>query len=369
MPVIPSNINPRWRVPLLLLAVLVIVIVPFMLTRAAEERIREAEARVAHTLEVESTVQLINASVRNIEAATVERALGARAPILEERLDYSRSVMFPALERLAELTRDAPEQQVRVGILNQSINQRLDQVSRLQLEDGEIDGDELQRLAEHFPVQAPIAEMIAAERQFLAERQDVADRARRQSTWLSMGTLAAQVLLLLGLAALAMRDADRRSHAEVASQRANLRAAAVLDTVREPIVLLDEQLRIVMYNAAFGELFGLADDTRGQFLADVGHGAWDDQETLRRLRDVGGRNRELWDYELTQRTADGLERVMLVNARIMELPDSDERVALVTASDISLQKASEAHIRDLNRQLEGKVDQVSDVNRELEAFS
>jgi light-regulated signal transduction histidine kinase (bacteriophytochrome) len=60
---------------------------------------------------------------------------------------------------------------------------------------------------------------------------------------------------------------------------------------------------------------------------------------------------------------------MLVNARLMELPDSEETVALVTASDISLQKASEAHIRDLNRQLEGKVEQVSDVNRELEAFS
>jgi light-regulated signal transduction histidine kinase (bacteriophytochrome) len=53
----------------------------------------------------------------------------------------------------------------------------------------------------------------------------------------------------------------------------------------------------------------------------------------------------------------------------MELPDSEEAVALVTASDVSLQKASEDHIRDLNRQLEGKVEQVSDVNRELEAFS
>src|SRR3546814_16652903 len=33
------------------------------------------------------------------------------------------------------------------------------------------------------------------------------------------------------------------------------------------------------------------------------------------------------------------------------------------------QKASEQQIRQLNRQLEGKVEQVSDVNRELEAFS
>jgi light-regulated signal transduction histidine kinase (bacteriophytochrome) len=53
----------------------------------------------------------------------------------------------------------------------------------------------------------------------------------------------------------------------------------------------------------------------------------------------------------------------------MPLPDREERVILMTASDITPRKASEDRIRQLNRQLEGKVDQVSEVNRELEAFS
>ncbi|HEY4530551.1 MAG TPA: ATP-binding protein [Luteimonas sp.] len=369
MPFVSIQMDPRWRLPLLFAAVLLIVVVPFLLVRAAESGIREAEARVAHTLEVEATVQLINASVRNIEAATLERALGAQAPILEERLEYSTEVVMPALDSLEKLTRDSPEQQVRVGTLRESISQRIDQVGRLQGSDGRIDGEELQRLAEHFPVQEPIAAMVRYERERLAERMASASRARRQADWLSYGTLVAQILLLVGLATLAMRDADRRTRAEAESQRANRRSAAVLDTVREPIVLVDERLGIVMHNAAFGELFGIDGDPRGRSLADVGGGAWDDEETLRRLRDVCGRGRELWDFELQQKTADGLERTMLVNARLMELPDSEETVALITASDISLQKASEEHIRDLNRQLEGKVDQVSDVNRELEAFS
>ena len=42
---------------------------------------------------------------------------------------------------------------------------------------------------------------------------------------------------------------------------------------------------------------------------------------------------------------------------------------LLTASDISAQILHERQIRELNRQLEGKIEQVSDVNRELEAFS
>src|SRR3546814_1088521 len=96
---------------------------------------------------------------------------------------------------------------------------------------------------------------------------------------------------------------------------------------------------------------------------------WNDEETLRRPGDVMARDRELWDFQRSLVTADGVERVMLVNARRMALPDSEEDAVLVTASDITAQKASEQQIRQLNRQLEGKVEQVSDVNRELEAFS
>jgi len=369
MPFDSSKVSPHWRAALLALAVLLIVVGPFALLRMAEQRTREAEALVAHTLEVETHLQRVSAAVRNIEAATLERALGATAPVLEERLDYSRTTVFPSLDRIERLTRESPGQQVRIGTLRQSISQRLDQIGRLVAVDGSIDSDELDRLAEHFPVQAPIAEMVAAERTALEERAAVADRTRRQANWLAIGSLAAQILLLFGLATLAVRDSGRRSRAEAASQRAHSRAGAVLDTVREPIVLLDAQLRMVMYNAAFAELFGIDGDERGEPLRDTGRGAWDDVEILRRLHDIFARGRELWDYELRQRTADDIDRVMLVNARLMELPDNDETVALVTASDISLQKASEEHIRELNRQLEGKVALVSDVNRELEAFS
>lgn len=368
-----SNRKPlvlsRWRIPLLAAAVLVIVVAPFIMLRIADERTRDADAMVAQTLEVEAALQEVNAAVRNVEAVTLERALGADAPILEVRMDYSRTVLMPALDRVEELTRDQPGQQVRAGRLRESITQRLEQISRLVARDGSIDGSELQRLAEQFPVQAPIAEMVAAERRVLAERVEIAHRARSQASWISGTTLFAQVLLLIALATIAARDAERRSRAERASHRANQRAGAVLDTVREPIVLIDGGLRIVMHNVAFNELFGVHGDARGQPLAEVGSGAWNDNETLRRLRDVCGRGRELWDYELRVRTADAQDRVMLVNARLMELPDSDEAVALVTASDVTLQKVTEEHIRDLNRQLEGKVEQVSDVNRELEAFS
>jgi light-regulated signal transduction histidine kinase (bacteriophytochrome) len=53
----------------------------------------------------------------------------------------------------------------------------------------------------------------------------------------------------------------------------------------------------------------------------------------------------------------------------MVLPDSDEPSALLTISDVTVRKRSEEQVQELNRQLSGKVEQVTEVNRELEAFS
>jgi PAS domain S-box-containing protein len=358
----------RWRLPLLALVVLLIVLVPFLLQRVADRRVGEAAARVAHTLEVENTLQMLSAAIRNLEGAGLAKAAGVTAPILAQRVAYSEGLVGPLLDQAEALTRDNPHQQVRMGALRTSLEQRIAQIDRVLAAPPSARLAEIQRLVENFPVQEPISTLIRVERAYLAERSADAARVERQARVLAWGSLGAQVLLIFGLTALAFRDANRRTSAERVSRRADARAGVVLDTVREPIVLVDAGLRVVMHNAAFAELFGIDGDVRGTALGELGD-AWRDEETLRRLRDVLLRGRELWDFERRQRTVDGVERVMLINARGMELPDRDDVVALVTASDISAQKASETHIRELNRQLEGKVDQVSDVNRELEAFS
>src|SRR5690606_34670190 len=101
----------------------------------------------------------------------------------------------------------------------------------------------------------------------------------------------------------------------------------------------------------------------------IGDGAWDDPLVRQRLADVLLRGRELWDFEHQQRSVDGINRTMLINARRMALPDANDEVVLMTISDITLQRAVQQHVEELNRQLEGKVEQMADVNRELEAFS
>ncbi|WP_270999252.1 PAS domain-containing protein, partial [Listeria seeligeri] len=66
---------------------------------------------------------------------------------------------------------------------------------------------------------------------------------------------------LLGLVLwLLHRQIGRRLHAERQSLRSAARAASVLQTVREPIVLLDRELRVQLHNPAFAELYGLEDE-------------------------------------------------------------------------------------------------------------
>jgi len=122
-------------------------------------------------------------------------------------------------------------------------------------------------------------------------------------------------------------------------------------------------------NNAFSELYGMGPGQRSQPLVQIGGGAWSDSVLLQRLNDVLLRDRELWDYDMVQRTVDGVDRHVVINARRLQQHDGGTPALLLTVSDVTTRALAEQKVNELNRQLEGKVTQISDVNRELEAFS
>ncbi len=228
----------------------------------------------------------------------------------------------------------------------------------------------VQDLSTRYPIRSVVEELQNSEQALLAERAEQAARQRRQTEFVSWSSLVVQLALLGLVLWLLQRQIGRRLQAERQSLRSAARAASVLQTVREPIVLLDRELRVQLHNPAFAELYGLQDERAdGLLLDDVGDGAWRDAVVRQRLVDVLLRGRELWDFEHEQRTSEGVVRYMLLNARRMPLPDTDDEVVLLTVSDVTVQRAVQSRVEELNRQLEGKVAQVSEVNRELEAFS
>ena len=355
--------------PVLGLLVALIVIGPFLIIRAATLEAEQATADVVHTREVETLIHWVASDARSLEGAAVARSRGIDTAILTRRIEESRDRVMPNLDLAVELTRDNPEQQVRLGALRSALEQRLERIDAVLRAGPAATNRQIDDMIMLNTIQQHVQEIIEAEETLLAERESAAARASQQAKLASWTAMIVQLLLLLGTGYFAVRQQLGRVEAERQASQASGRALAVLDSVREPIVLIDAEQRVVMHNAAFSELYAVDEQVRGRKLADIGDGAWDDADTLRRLHDVLARGRELWDYRLTQPTVDGAERTMLLNARRMPLPDRDDAVALITASDITAQTISERQIRELNRQLEGKVEQVSDVNRELEAFS
>ncbi|ASR42761.1 histidine kinase [Xanthomonas citri pv. mangiferaeindicae] len=361
--------SSRWQLPALGVAIVLIVVGPFLIMRAAIGEADEATLEVVHTREIQTLVQSVSADARSLEAAAIALTRGIDSPLLRERIRDARERILPNVEAVLELTRDNPAQQARLGALRNMLEQRLARIDQVIDAEEAATNRQIDEMIVLYPIQRLVMDVVAEEEALLADRKAVAARANRNAELSSWAAMVVQLLLLAAASYFALRQQTGRVAAERQALSASSRALAVLDSVREPIVLVDNQQRVVMHNAAFAELYGVDDDARGHALAEIGDGAWHDAETLRRLHDVLARNRELWDYRLSQSTVDGVERTMLLNARRMPLPDRDDAVALITASDVTAQSISERQIRELNQQLEGKIEQVSDVNRELEAFS
>jgi len=360
----------RWRLAGLGLAALLIVLVPSLALLQLSRDSVDAANWVVHTQAVGARLHVLQADIRDVESAALTLSRGLESQALRQRMRRADHV-DETLGELSALVSDSPGQLVRIGRLASVLGERMALAKAVAASaNSPRQRDLIEEMTFSNSIRDIVAELQQHEEELLNQRVAVANRQQRLLTIVTWGALAAQLLLLGLVMWLFKRQVGRRNRAEQRLLQASARSNAVLQTVREPIVLLDGEQRILLHNAAFTELYGVDDaGVNGQPLAAIGDGAWSDAIVRQRLADVLLRGRELWDYEHEQRSADGLVRIMLLNARRMPLPDREDDVVLMTVSDVTLQRAVQLRVEELNRQLEGKVEQMAEVNRELEAFS
>jgi PAS domain S-box-containing protein len=363
----------RWRTAGLLLAMIIIVGLPYVVTLSGQRDTVRANAWVIHSNAIKALTYKIAYAVHDSEAASYRLLAGDATDAVRRRAARAADEVAESLQALRAMTRDNPEQQALVSSLESSVNGRIALMTQAQTRLGTGDtagarqslrtGDDL------FEMNAQIGSIVANENDLLAERQRLAnDQAATGRVVLTITALA-QLVLLAIIVIMSERQIGQRRLAETREGRAVLRSQLIFQAVREPIALFDEDLKSLLVNNAFSELYGIDPDQRSLPLAQIGQGAWHDSVLLQRLKDVLLRDRELWDYDMTQRTVDGVERHVVVNARRLQKLDTDAPTLLLTVSDVTTRALAEQQVNDLNRQLEGKVAQISDVNRELEAFS
>ena len=295
-------------------------------------------------------------------------ASGIDTETVRRRITEDSALIPTYLRQLQQLTADNPAQQLRLGQLDTLIEERL-RLARGVLGGGPEASDFADEMVARFPVRQALAEVRTEEERLLAQRRKELDRLTAVRNRVALASTLLQLALLGGLLYLAQRQIRQRLDAQARARQDAAYSQAVMHAIREPIMVLDDEQRVLLQNPAFAELYGFGEDAAGKPLEQAATGSWRDPQLQLRLSDALEREREVWDHEQVHRDEDGNERTMLVNARPMLRPDGGGRALLVTATDITQQKAVERSIQDLNRQLEGKVEQVSDVNRELEAFS
>jgi PAS domain S-box-containing protein len=363
----------RWRTGGLLFAVVVIVALPYMITRGGSQQSLAAGELVTRSAEVQALVYRIAGQTYDSESA-IQHLLADDPYSRAEAIVQNAERTVPALlDQLHRITTDNPEQVHLVDQLSAMENGRLSllhqAMQRYKQNDPAGARQALRDAGTLFHIDDIADKIVANAEQQLQLRREGARQQSHDSSMVLALTAIAQLVMLAIVVIVSERQIGKRLRAEVGERQAVQRSQMILQAVREPIALLDNNLRTLLVNAAFSELYGVSEDSRAEYLDDIGQGAWSDEVLQQRLRDVLLRDRELWDYELTQRTMDGVERHVVINARRLQQQDSQNPALLLTVSDITARALVEQQVKELNHQLESKVTQISDVNRELEAFS
>lgn len=90
----------------------------------------------------------------------------------------------------------------------------------------------------------------------------------------------------------------------------------IVATVREPLLILDKDLKVVSANPAFIRFFKVSEpEIRGQFIFDLGNGQWNIPRLRDLLKEVHTKGRDIEDYVVDHDFPLIGHKIMLVNVR------------------------------------------------------
>ena len=131
-------------------------------------------------------------------------------------------------------------------------------------------------------------------------------------------------------------DVSKIMEAERRAVAAQVYAESIVETVREPLVVLDAGLRVKSANKAFYETFQVfRDDTIGHVIFELSNRQWDIPELRRLLTEILPTKSAFTDYQVEHEFQGLGRRVMLLNARQLEGPKEHDPLILLSIDDIT----------------------------------
>jgi two-component sensor histidine kinase len=128
-------------------------------------------------------------------------------------------------------------------------------------------------------------------------------------------------------------------------------AQAIVDTVREPLVVLDHDLRVVAASRSFYGTFKVnPEETQGKLLYDLGDGQWDIPKLRLLLERIVPEHGVMNDYEVEHDFPGIGKRTMLLNARKVFYEGNSHTTLLLGIEDVTDKRTLENEKDELLRQ-------------------
>jgi len=124
-------------------------------------------------------------------------------------------------------------------------------------------------------------------------------------------------------------------------------AQGIVDTIADPLLVLDATLCVQAASRSFFESFGVDRyETIGQKVYELGNGQWNIPELRRLLEEVIPRATAIINYEVEHEFPTLGRRTMLLTARTLFNPDGGSHTMLLAITDVT-----ERHHRDMAKDL------------------
>jgi signal transduction histidine kinase len=145
---------------------------------------------------------------------------------------------------------------------------------------------------------------------------------------------------------LAMEDVTERRRAEQLLAEIETYAQNIVDTVREPLLMLDPALRVRSGNRAFYRTFNVSpEETEDRLIYELGNGQWDIPALRTLLEDIIPQRSVFDDYELEHDFPSIGRRVMLLNARELRAGNHTELLVLALEDVTERRRVRDLEIR------------------------
>ena len=129
-------------------------------------------------------------------------------------------------------------------------------------------------------------------------------------------------------------DIDELKRVQFDADLSRRYAEQIVDTVREPLLVLDKEMRVLSANRAFVAMFQVsASETIGQRIYELGNQQWNIPALRELLEQILPENNAFEGFKVQHDFPNVGKKTMLLNARRIDAPDGSDRLILLAMEE------------------------------------